>query len=719
MSDFDKNENQVQPDKLPRIEDLSEDQIYKMIQEDMENIEPPESLSPANIEKRLQGVKQRKSSGAGRKWLYAAGLAACLALGAMTGIITYSLIKGDDSVNTHTEVATENQTAPGNTAPKTGDPDVVAELGYDDVCNIINGYNQRENERNDYYKYDDMVEEAIPEEVPAAGAEAEEASSDFAQTTDSANEAAGASRGEESSDYSRTDEQVAGVEEGDIVKTNGKYIFTVEASTFGYTLHIIKPNGNQSTEAGSLEIKAGRIDELYIYNDMAVLIGAAWAGYTGFDEIDSYNTGDSSRIKTVITFVDFSNPAYPTVVKRHTQTGYFNTSRISDGFLYTFTEDVYMGSEYDPDRPWDYIPLVDAEPMAESKLSRVGEEDTNNYMVMTSISLKNPESFTDTLAVLGGGATYYMSTNNIYIARPANNTSGYNGMIYSGSNMNEQLTTITRFSYTGGYFSKKASTAFRGMINNSYYMHEYQGHFIFVYTAYDDSWQEYNGLCILDENLDKTGELTRIAPGERIYSSYYIDNMAYFVTYRNTDPVFAVDISDPHRPVLKSELKLPGFSSYLHSFGPDMLLGIGYGDSSKDGSEWDNTAKLSLFGISDNYSITELSKTFGEQYDTHIADRNHKAIFVDEQRGLVGLGLMNYTRVNEDSNLVPERYVVYQLQGKKLVEVLDTGKDKNFEPVNIYDMRGVRIGETFYVCNSSGVLKAYSISTDGKAWKEA
>lgn len=97
-------------------------------------------------------------------------------------------------------------------------------------------------------------------------------------------------------------------------------------------------------------------------------------------------------------------------------------------------------------------------------------------------------------------------------------------------------------------------------------MHEYKGNFAFVYTDWRNETST-NGICILDKNMNTLGKIENLGNDETIYASYYIGSMAYFVTYRQTDPVFAVDISNPKKPVVKAKLKLPGFSSYLHSFG--------------------------------------------------------------------------------------------------------------------------------------------------------
>ena len=619
----------------------------------------------------------------------------------MAGFLTFSLIRGsgnNGSADPGTEIVA-NAGDGGSAVTFSGK--TYDELSYMNVCNIINTYNEN-NRQYDYVDGEVEYEEAITDEAAGAASESNDAGGDRIQFK---SETTG-STAQKTDDYSRTDTQVAGVDEGDIVKTDGKYIYTIENSTFGFLIHIIEPNGNNSREIGSIEIPSSSISEMYVAENSLITIGNNW---------------DNGKSKTIINFVDISDAAHPTICHTLTQTGGFNTSRLSGGYLYTFSEDEYYNYEaYSIDRPQDYVPQINDEVVPAGKIVRAGTDDTNNYMVMTSVPVTGDDSFTDTLAVLGGGATYYVGTEHIYIAR----YTGYSSSWFGFGSDYTPTTSLTKFTYFNGIFEKNTSTSFRGQIADSYYMHEFKDSFCFVYTSNDSSGQSVNGLCVVDEDLNKMGELRNIAPGERIYSSYFIDNMAYFVTYRNTDPVFAVDISNPRNPVLKSELKLPGFSSYLHSFGTDQLIGIGYG-APEDG-DWDNTTKLSLFGIGNNYEITELTKEFADQYSQNIAGNNHKAVFVDEDRMIVGLGLecYNYYEVDDGTGDVGtprniQYYVAYQLKGNKFVKVLDTSNDKTIGDLNYRESRGVRIGDTFYVCNTTGVKKAYTISADGSKWKEA
>ena len=237
-------------------------------------------------------------------------------------------------------------------------------------------------------------------------------------------------------------------------------------------------------------------------------------------------------------------------------------------------------------------------------------------------------------------------------------------------------------------------------------MHEYNDNFVFIYTNYNAKKDTTtNGLCVLNDKMELLGKIENLGVKEDIYASYFIDNMAYFVTFRNTDPVFAVDISNPKKPTLRSELKLPGFSSYLHSFGENRLIGIG------NGSPYDNDTdyvKLSLFSVDKNKKLKETDTVFPRQkYATqHYADTNHKCVFVDEERGLVGLMISrSYNDVSGNKN--KGEYVVYKEINGTLKEVLSCSlkMDADESEANI---RGLRIGDYFYiVLPQSGEIKVY------------
>ncbi|MFQ6050053.1 MAG: beta-propeller domain-containing protein, partial [Candidatus Paceibacterales bacterium] len=141
-----------------------------------------------------------------------------------------------------------------------------------------------------------------------------------------------------------------------------------------------------------------------------------------------------------------------------------------------------------------------------------------------------------------------------------------------------------------------------------------------------------NDVYILDNDLKITGALQNLGLEERIYSARFIEDKGYLVTFRQIDPFFVLDLSDPKNPQLKGELKIPGYSSYLHPITKDKILGVG-----KEGSK----VKISLFDVESPENPTEVSKYTLDEYwsdilNTHHAfllDKKHQIFFLPGGKG--------------------------------------------------------------------------------------
>jgi uncharacterized secreted protein with C-terminal beta-propeller domain len=140
-----------------------------------------------------------------------------------------------------------------------------------------------------------------------------------------------------------------------------------------------------------------------------------------------------------------------------------------------------------------------------------------------------------------------------------------------------------------------------------------------------------NALYILDPSMKLIGSIEGLAKGERIYSARFTGPVGYMVTYREMDPLFALDLSNPTSPRVTSALKIPGFSTYLHPFGEDRLLGLGYNAT----GDVRNGMKISMFDTSDSFDVTELLSMKIGSFDSE-ALSEHKAVLVDLERGLFG-----------------------------------------------------------------------------------
>lgn len=162
-----------------------------------------------------------------------------------------------------------------------------------------------------------------------------------------------------------------------------------------------------------------------------------------------------------------------------------------------------------------------------------------------------------------------------------------------------------------------ASAVFPGYPLNQFSLDEYQDTFRVATTNGSGIVQTetQSSIYIYDEAMKLLGKVSGLGKGEKIYSTRFIDNQAYVVTFRTTDPFYVVDLSNPKNPLVVGELKIPGFSSYLHPLGENLILGLG---------REDNQVKLSLFDVDDPKNPLELDKYIGNFYWSEALD-NHKA----------------------------------------------------------------------------------------------
>ncbi len=133
--------------------------------------------------------------------------------------------------------------------------------------------------------------------------------------------------------------------------------------------------------------------------------------------------------------------------------------------------------------------------------------------------------------------------------------------------------------------------------------------------------ESFNDVYILDENLKQTGSVLNLGLTEQIYSVRFIEDKGYVVTFRRIDPFYVLNLADPQKPQLKGELKIPGYSSYLHPINKDKILGIG---------EEDNKVKISLFDVSDPSNPTETAKYNLDEYFSEIAQTHHAFLLDDK-----------------------------------------------------------------------------------------
>ncbi|MDR3315015.1 MAG: beta-propeller domain-containing protein [Coriobacteriales bacterium] len=522
-----------------------------------------------------------------------------------------------------------------------------------------------------------------------------------------------------SSDYSTTNTQVEGIDEGDIVKTDGDYIYAVSRGD----LVIFTATGADTTEVFRASVadldNLQTVYELYISDSTLAVIVQSYAWYEDGKRAGGnsyYYQGDSL---TKVLLFNVKDPANAILVGEYAGSGYYNTSRLNDGVLY-FVTNYSLQSDVVEDDPATYVPLRGVNGVYEclpvEDICILPQVNSPTYTVINSIDLGSRQ-FIDSSSALGGTETVYMSDDNLYLGSSVYEDVAlepYRESVYtvteyrSGSN-----THIIRVSADKGNLDITAETSIPGTLLNQFSLDEYQGNLRVATTdqsygykvyldeeldiesyKYDDN-QPSSALFVLDPDLEVVGSITGLAEDERIYSVRFTGKVGYVVTYRQMDPLFAVDLSNPRVPKIMSELKIPGFSTYLHPFSEGRLFGIGH---AAVGSSTGNV-KLSMFDTSNPYDVTELSTKELDIYYTSALD-DHKTVLIDAEHDLIAFP-------GEDS------YLVYGYTDKKGFYL------KAELPLDDDDAWGGRNTRGFYVDNylyvySMTRLNVYDLNTFAK-----
>jgi len=504
-------------------------------------------------------------------------------------------------------------------------------------------------------------------------------------------------------DYSGTNVQVKGVDEADIVKTDGNYIYYLAANQ----LNILKADGVNTALVSSTSLSAD--DSWWGYNSELFILGTRLMVIT-----QSYNTVwindvnggyENNTDQTTAVIYDISNPAKPVQVVSLGQSGSYVSARMVGDYVYLVTSQYVYNLV--KETPVTYIPAttvgVETKLLQPTDLYIGGNPQSAAYTVVGAINLKSGANFTSAKAVFGGTSQLYANADHLLLAIAqyseetlpiAPDKDGKNVQITNGSNS----TDLVLLGISEGQITKLASGNVPGSLLNQFSMDEYKNVFRVVTTL--NSWQqriytdgvdtyEYdntnsNALYTLDQNLSILGKIENLAKDETVQSVRFDGDIGYFVTFRQIDPLFAVDLSNPAYPRVLNALKIPGFSEYLHVFKDNLLLGIGYSADDETGAT--QGVKLSMFDTTNKSNVKEIAT---EKVDASwtIVGSNHKAILVDAEKNLIAFPA--------DSNYYIYRYTE---KGFELAAKVNMTAD-----LSSWNLRGLFIGNYFYVIGESGL----------------
>ena len=256
-------------------------------------------------------------------------------------------------------------------------------------------------------------------------------------------------------------------------------------------------------------------------------------------------------------------------------------------------------------------------------------------MIISSFNLDKIDNEVEIYTCLGSGNEIYASRENLYVAK----------INYDYKITDKTTTAIHKFAIKDGKVKYEATGSVPGALLNQFSMDEYEGNFR-ITTTKGNTWDDTseNNLYVLDEKLNIVGTLEGLAKGEKIYSTRFMGEKCYVVTYKTVDPLFVIDLSNPEIPKVLGELKIPGYSKYLHPLGENYLIGFGEDSVEKSYLDWKGemqvTAyatglKMAIFDVTDYNNPKELhSIKMGGRGSYSELLNNHKSLLFNEEEGI-------------------------------------------------------------------------------------
>lgn len=473
-----------------------------------------------------------------------------------------------------------------------------------------------------------------------------------------------AARENESSDYSETNVQVENVDEADIVKTDGKYIYSIS----GFDVVI-----TETTEEGEVrivnEVTPTNIPEdILLYKDKMIII-------SNF----SYGSSYYSNSRTVIYIYDISNKLNVKLLNKYELDYKYYTSRMIDNKLYVLsTGSIYSNDEEDifPSYSVDNTNIQ----MKPNNLCYLKNKKTNQITMIATIDVDNlTNNAIEVDGFLVPIENVYVSENAIYISyskygvqeeendlnKHIKELFSFKGIIgfvkyandYNGSLDRDYYTNILKFEFSEDGVEFVSYNSEIGKVLNQFSMDEYKNNLRVTFSDQDEG----SKLVVFSNEMKKLGSIEGIAKGEKIYATRFIEDRAYMVTYKTIDPLFVIDVSNPTAPKILGELKIPGYSVYLHPYDENHIIGIGNETEeqiirdSMGKVQWQNTyitgMKMAIFDVTDVSNPKEqFVQKIGDKYTYSSILQNHKAFLFSKEKELIAIPVNSYTSEIQISN---------------------------------------------------------------------
>lgn len=554
-----------------------------------------------------------------------------------------------------------------------------------------------------------------------------------------------------SPDHSTTNLQVNGVDEADILKNDGQYIYQVNNQQL--IVAQAYPS-DQMSIVSRISFKQGEFTprELYVDDNYLVLIGSAhYPIQPSVSDVQPKTTSqtqiyppifDKSTAKVII--YDLADKTNLKKLREVELDGMYVSSRKIGSNLYLVANkylDTYriMKQGLEPPLP-SYRDTVGNGEFATIDYTNIHYFPNfiePNYLLIASLNLDQRDKEMQVSTYLGSSQNVYASQSNLYVAvtqyiqveqpitpmpLPAPESSTIPSVDLVKPSSLKTITALYKFGLEEGETTYKAKGEVPGIILNQFAMDESNGYFRIATTKGEiwrtDEFTSKNNVYILDQALQLTGKIEDIAPGEKIYSIRFMGDRGYMVTFKNVDPFFVLDLKDPAAPTILGALKIPGFSDYLHPYDENHVIGFGKetievsqpnGKGLPPGEPRSPIAyyqglKLAVFDVTDvNHPVERFKTTIGDRGTDSEVLRNHKALLFNKDKGILSFPVTLMEVKNQPINSkigVPE-YGQFTYQGAYVYQ---------FNLLNGFTLRGrishlqdtdlLKAGQDYYGSNA-------------------
>lgn len=467
--------------------------------------------------------------------------------------------------------------------------------------------------------------------------------------------------------YSKTNNQVEGVEESDITKTDGKYMYILRSKVLEGKVEkevsIVEayPADNMKLKSKislSREVFNGSI---HILSDKLILL---------------YDTNVNGTLQSVVKIYDKTDITNPKLIREISYSGKRLSDRLINNQLYLVTEK----SPYSNKIGYKEMNIINSsdieEPIIKDSLddkeNKIDYNDirycpgipTENFITIASVNLNQMSEKSISRTILASSGNMYVSEKNLYI---------------SGYNFKDEKTLFFKFALNNGAISLAGTGEAPGMLLKQFSMDEYNENFRVATTSRRENSTE-NNLYVFDKNMNITGKLEGLAKGEKIYSSRFMKDKAYIVTFKQVDPLFVIDLSDSKNPKVLGELKIPGFSTYLHPYDENTLIGFGQNtvEVKENGREFTRAEgiKISMFDISDFNNPKEIHKVIIGKSGTYSELlNNHKALLYSKEKNIFGFPITVINNKGQDFFDGAQLYNISKEKGFELVGEISSSTD--------------------------------------------